>query len=192
MTRSLSLSVLCLAVSLTPGLVLGDPPPWAPAHGYYKKGKHKPPKARAESGIYAEIPPHGYIEGGRCQREAIGKAVGAVLGGVAGARLGDKEPVAIIAGAIIGYVVGGSIGKAMDERDRACVGQVLEYSDDHKTVQWVNPDTNMHYEMTPTRTFRSGETYCREYTRTVVIDGKRQSAYGTACRQPDGTWQIKS
>jgi surface antigen len=192
MERSLWLIAACLAGSLVSGPALGDPPPWAPAHGYYKKGKPKPPKSHPGSGIYAEIPPHGYIESGRCRREAIGKAVGAVLGGVAGARLGDKEPVAIIAGAIIGYVVGGSIGKGMDERDRACVGQVLEYSDDHNKVQWVNPDTNMHYEVTPTRTFRSGETYCREYTRTVVIDAKRESAHGTACRQPDGTWQIKS
>ena len=28
---------------------------------------------------------------------------------------------------------------------------------------------------------------CREYQRTVTIDGKTETAYGTACRQPDGT-----
>lgn len=32
--------------------------------------------------------------------------------------------------------------------------------------------------------------YCREYTTTVVIDGVEQQAYGTACRQDDGSWQI--
>jgi surface antigen len=31
---------------------------------------------------------------------------------------------------------------------------------------------------------------CREYTGTVTIAGKPQQAFGTACRQPDGTWRI--
>jgi surface antigen len=30
---------------------------------------------------------------------------------------------------------------------------------------------------------------CREYQSQVVIGGRRQTAYGTACRQPDGTWR---
>lgn len=32
--------------------------------------------------------------------------------------------------------------------------------------------------------------YCREYTTTVVIDGVEREAYGTACRQKDGSWRI--
>ena len=45
--------------------------------------------------------------------------------------------------------------------------------------------------MTPTRTFQtaSGQP-CREYQQTVTIGGKTEEAYGTACRQPDGTWKI--
>lgn len=31
--------------------------------------------------------------------------------------------------------------------------------------------------------------YCREANKTVVIDGRLQNAYGTACYQPDGSWQ---
>jgi len=34
------------------------------------------------------------------------------------------------------------------------------------------------------------DRYCREYKRTVLIDGRPSPAYGHACRQPDGTWQI--
>ncbi|MCB2081911.1 MAG: hypothetical protein H6908_04280 [Hyphomicrobiales bacterium] len=34
--------------------------------------------------------------------------------------------------------------------------------------------------------------YCREYTREIIIGGKRETAYGTACLQPDGTWEIQS
>lgn len=35
-----------------------------------------------------------------------------------------------------------------------------------------------------------GGDYCREYTRTVTIGNRREEAYGTACLQPDGQWQI--
>ncbi len=32
--------------------------------------------------------------------------------------------------------------------------------------------------------------YCREFQTTIVIDGQPQSAHGTACQQPDGTWAV--
>lgn len=32
--------------------------------------------------------------------------------------------------------------------------------------------------------------YCREFQREVIIDGKPEHAYGTACLQPDGSWKI--
>jgi hypothetical protein len=34
-----------------------------------------------------------------------------------------------------------------------------------------------------------GQT-CRQYQSTTTIDGRPQPTYGTACLQPDGTWQI--
>jgi hypothetical protein len=34
-----------------------------------------------------------------------------------------------------------------------------------------------------------GQT-CREYQSMTTIDGRPQKTYGTACLQPDGTWQI--
>ena len=46
--------------------------------------------------------------------------------------------------------------------------------------------------MTPTRegTDQTTGAYCREFQHTVTIGGKTEDAYGTACRQPDGTWKI--
>ncbi len=32
--------------------------------------------------------------------------------------------------------------------------------------------------------------YCREYTRTIYVGGYQKQGYGTACLQPDGSWQI--
>ncbi len=41
---------------------------------------------------------------------------------------------------------------------------------------------------------RDGETddgrTCREFQQEITVDGKRQRAYGTACREPDGSWQM--
>lgn len=34
------------------------------------------------------------------------------------------------------------------------------------------------------------KTYCREYQSSANIAGKTQKTYGTACRQPDGSWRI--
>ena len=35
-----------------------------------------------------------------------------------------------------------------------------------------------------------GQPYCREYTQIVKIGSTQQKGYGTACLQPDGTWQM--
>jgi len=35
-----------------------------------------------------------------------------------------------------------------------------------------------------------GQSYCREFQTTIVVDGRPEKAHGTACLQPDGTWQV--
>jgi len=32
--------------------------------------------------------------------------------------------------------------------------------------------------------------YCREFQQVVQIGGRAEEAYGTACRQPDGSWMV--
>ncbi len=34
--------------------------------------------------------------------------------------------------------------------------------------------------------------HCREYSQSVTIGGQQQRSYGTACMQPDGSWQVVS
>jgi hypothetical protein len=31
---------------------------------------------------------------------------------------------------------------------------------------------------------------CREFQQTITVGGQTQEAYGTACRQSDGSWKI--
>src|SRR5262249_23669925 len=53
------------------------------------------------------------------------------------------------------------------------------------------PNYNNGYESGPYSDSGSGNgPYCREFQTTVVIDGQPQSAHGTACQQPDGSWAV--
>jgi len=36
------------------------------------------------------------------------------------------------------------------------------------------------------------EPYCREYTKPVTVGNRVQEGFGTACMQPDGSWQVVS
>jgi surface antigen len=58
---------------------------------------------------------------------------------------------------------------------------------------WQNENNGASYTVTPVKNVTiEGNRYCREYRTTAVIDGKKQQMYGTACRQPDGAWQVVS
>lgn len=125
-------------------------------------------------------------------REESGMVIGGLLGGALGAQAGDHHvrPIAIIAGALIGASIGGSIGYYMDETDRLRAGQTLETVRTGVPSSWRNPDTGAQYQFTPTRTYETRGGPCREYTMKAFIGGKREEVYGTACRQPDGSWKI--
>lgn len=129
-----------------------------------------------------------------CQTKREGGAVvGGVLGGVLGTQVGagSGRTAAIIAGTILGAYVGSEMGRYMDENDERKAQSALEYNRDYQRSAWHNPNTGADVTATPTRTFRSasGEN-CREYQTTVTVSGKKEQAYGTACRQPDGSWKI--
>lgn len=181
------------------------PPPWAPAHGY--RAKHgRDTRVYVERHVYIERPyaAHGHVVDpghivdlpdagiGRCNRDALGAIIGGASGALIGSQFGkgDGKTAATIGGAIIGLLVGGNVGRAMDQVDHNCIGQVLERAPTGQAVAWESPDDGHHYQVTPTRTYQaeSGE-YCREYTTTVMVGGRPQNAYGTACRQPDGSWK---
>jgi len=172
--------------------VKADPPPWAPAHGYRNKHKNKN-KGKNKTCVVAPVP-FG-IDTGKCNRELLGSVLGAAAGGAAGSQIGkgDGKLVAIAGGTIIGYLLGGAIGRSMDEVDQNCIGQIMEHAEDGQDIIWNNPQNGAVYEVSPERTYQqnNGE-YCREYIAESDIGGKKQTTYGTACRQVDGSWKIKS
>lgn len=125
-------------------------------------------------------------------REDTGMVIGGILGGVAGRQIGEGggQAAATIIGAIAGAAIGGAIGRSMDEQDRLRTALALENVRTGVPTTWRNPDSGYQYTVTPTRTFDSGTGPCREYTMKARIGGKPEQVYGTACRQPDGSWRI--
>ncbi len=130
-------------------------------------------------------------------KQTLGTLIGAGLGGLAGSQIGSGtgQLAAVGAGVLLGGLLGNEVGKSLDKADIAYAErnaqQTLEYQPAGTTSSWVNPDSGNSGSITPTATYRS-ETgrYCREFQQTVVVGGEPQSAYGTACRQPDGSWEI--
>ncbi len=162
----------------------GGPPPWAPAHGY--RAKHGGP------GL-PRLPID--LDAGRCNRELLGSLLGAAAGAAIGSQIGDGrgQLAAVAGGTLLGFLVGGRIGREMDALDQHCIGQALEHAPDGQAITWRNPEASTAHEVTPVRTYRRGDgRYCREYRTTSVIGGKPQQVYGTACRQPDGSWELVS
>ena len=126
-------------------------------------------------------------------REQGGAAAGAVVGGVFGNQIGggSGQDVATALGIIGGAIVGASIGRSFDQLDAMNTHQALENNTTHQTSNWVNPDSGNQYTLTPTNTFQTtAGQYCREYQTSVTVGGELRRGYGTACRQPDGDWQL--
>ena len=53
------------------------------------------------------------------------------------------------------------------------------------------PRDNVWVAPAPVQT-QARDQYCREYTTEIMVNGQAQEAYGQACRQNDGSWQIVS
>ena len=134
------------------------------------------------AGSQREVGPH----------TAAGVGTGAIVGGLIGGAAG-RGPGAVVAGAIIGGLVGGSIGASLDEADRQrayyAEMEALERGRSGAPVAWRNPDSGHYGTVIPGEPYLRSGRNCREYTHTIYIDGRPQTARGVACREPDGSWR---
>ena len=136
--------------------------------------------------------------GGGLSKQTGGAVLGGVGGAVAGAQFGSGtgQLVATAAGALLGAFVGSEVGKSLDRADQQAAQrsaqQAFEYNRVGQAATWNNPDSGNSGTVTPTNTFTQEGRYCREYSQTVNVGGRSETAVGTACRNPDGTWQIVS
>lgn len=121
-------------------------------------------------------------------KEEFGQVGGAVLGGVVASNVSGGSTLVTIGGTLAGAWLGGQLGKQMEESDRTKTTHTLETAKTNQTVSWKNPDTGAQYAVTPTKTYQESNQPCRDFTTTAIIDGKKQTVKGKACRQSDGSW----
>jgi len=120
-----------------------------------------------------------------------GAAIGAGAGALAGQAIGRNTGGTLI-GAAVGGLLGYVIGNEMDKSDQVRLNQVYERSPSHQRAEWVNPDTNRSYAVTPKPAYRqSSGQVCREAEILTTIDGRPERVISTACRDYDGRWVIQ-
>lgn len=180
-----------LAVFIATGWTLAsfaEPPSHAPAHGW--REKHDP----YYIGYTGTKWEHDYeVQSGRCNREAVGAALGGVAGGVIGRNVADRDErvVGTIIGAAVGALIGARIGRDMDDRDRACVGHALEIGAEGRRVVWSNGGTGVRYELIPGgRAKGKKRGNCRDFTIVAVAGGAKSLRRATACQNDPGVWLI--
>ena len=187
--RSALIAAMAISfIASTPaGTAFAEPPPWAPAHGYRAKN----PDFRAKY-QYPDID-LGFCNRSLSNSQLVGGALGAIVGGLLGSKVGkgSGKLAATAAGTLLGALAGASIAQSMDTADNECISKALDAAPDHKEIAWRNPDADAQYKVTPVRSYenRAGR-YCREYITEAVIGGRTEKVYGTACRQPDGAWEL--
>lgn len=130
-------------------------------------------------------------------KQSVGTVGGAALGGLLGNQFGGGtgKTIATVAGVLLGGWAGNEIGVSLDRADRGYMGQAQSQAyaaPIGQQIVWNNPQSGNSGTIEPVREGRDSGSgaYCREYQTSVVVGGKRQSAYGTACQQPDGSWQV--
>jgi len=126
---------------------------------------------------------------------------GTILGGIGGAAIGSQfgkgtgQVVGVAAGTLLGALLGSEVGRSLDKADLAYADRANAQAQSApigQPIRWNNPQSGNSGTVTPVRdgTDTATGAYCREFQQTVSIGGKTQQAYGTACRQPDGTWKV--
>lgn len=135
---------------------------------------------------------------GSFTRQDFTTVAGAIGGGILGSNVGKGKGrmVGAAVGALAGAAAGKWLGDNLDNpRDRSIyqdsTQNALETAPIGNKVSWNNPDTGASGYTQPVKTYKSNGRYCREYTQTIIIGGKKQEAVGTACRTEGGHWEIQ-
>lgn len=130
-------------------------------------------------------------------KQDVGTVAGALGGAFLGSNVGKGKgrTLGIAAGTLLGGYIGSEIGASLDRADRNYYSRTLQNSFETTTTgttsKWINPDSGNSGTVTPTRTFKTNSgQFCREFTQSIVISNEREEAFGTACRQADGSWKI--
>jgi surface antigen len=131
---------------------------------------------------------------------------GALLGGLLGYGLGkghSNKGASILGGLALGAIAGDFIGQKLSATSQQAhtktVAHTLEYSPTGTANSWNNPDAYQSEQgrVQVTKSYQQPRQmgqyegrYCREFIQEIRVGNQVQQGYGTACRQPDGSWEM--
>jgi surface antigen len=129
--------------------------------------------------------------------EDRGAMLGALAGGILGNQIGggSGQTIATGVGMAIGASAGQAIGVRMDEVDLMQMQQAqahsLEFGLIGESTGWTNPESSNSGSISPVLTYQnSSGQYCREFQQEITVGGQTEQGFGTACREPNGSWRI--
>lgn len=77
----------------------------------------------------------------------------------------------------------------MEGADRDCVIGALDHLPDNRQIAWAGEDGEI-FRVMPERSYPAAGLLCRDYTASTILSDRKQQTFGTACRLPDGQWEI--
>ncbi|AQS42037.1 MAG: Outer membrane lipoprotein-related protein [Candidatus Tokpelaia hoelldobleri] len=84
--------------------------------------------------------------------------------------------------------------KALSAKERgaalAAEYKALEYARAGETVRWGTEGQGAWGTVVPRSPYQVGSLNCRQYSHNFTIQGLPQTVYGSACRNPDGSWVL--
>jgi surface antigen len=120
-------------------------------------------------------------------KSQTGTAVGVGAGALVGHAVGGD--VGMLLGGALGGVLGYTAGTAMEQEDRRRIAYSLERNE---PMEWRNTQTGGQYRVEPIDTRYQQGRECREFRLLAEVEGTPDEMRGTACRRPDGSWEMLS
>ena len=124
------------------------------------------------------------VGGGQAQTSLLPPAAG-------GAALALLEP---LGGGLIGQIDSVRLPRADRIEALQSEYRALEYTPPGDVVSWRGRDGGVSGQVVASQPYRVGSQDCRQYTQAVMAGAADApvTARGTACRNPDGSWELLS
>ena len=126
----------------------------------------------------------------------VGGIAGAALGGWLGSQFGSGsgKTAATIGGVVLGGIAGNQLGKNLTCEDEEYVEDTTyESLETGEETAWSNQESGNYGHVTPGEVYTNAQgNECRTFEQEVYVNGQPVKDAGTACKQPDGSWQIIS
>jgi surface antigen len=136
----------------------------------------------------------------------IGTILGAGAGAVGGSQFGKGKGqlIGVAVGTLGGAFLGRELGASVDRSRQMDTGWnrgpnyqpapsypvAAPYPQASAQPVYYPPQQPVYVQQAPVAVQQNSANYCREVQYQGTVNNQPANLYGTACRQPDGTWRL--